>query len=119
MAAPSQPAAVDAVQMLLVDGLLEGLAGPLAGQDPQQPLAGLSVAVEALQFLRLHLQDATAQAPVFVPHRPVVQPLAVHASRPAVRAEFRPGIPGRNSDDSLLLLNLGNLEVGQAQQDLG
>ena len=44
---PAQPAAVDTVQVLFIDGLLEGFTGPLAWQDARQSVAVLSPAALA------------------------------------------------------------------------
>jgi hypothetical protein len=45
---PAQAAAVDAVQVLLIDGLLKRLAGTLTAQNSGQRLAGLASTTQAL-----------------------------------------------------------------------
>jgi hypothetical protein len=80
---PAQAAAVDAIQMLLVDGLLERLAGTLAAQDAGQRLAGAPPAAETFRLGDLDLQQAMAQAPVFVADR---------STNPAIRTTQSDGI---------------------------
>jgi len=43
----SQPAAVDAVEVLTVDGLLKGLAGPLPAEDSRKPLTEAAATSQA------------------------------------------------------------------------
>ena len=56
----AQPAAVDAVQMLLEDHLAEGFAGSLARQDPRQRLAETAPALPALPLAGFQPQPAVA-----------------------------------------------------------
>jgi hypothetical protein len=62
--APPQAAAVDAVQMLAEDHLLEGLAGALAGLDAGKTLAAVAAAVPALH-LRPRNSRTTRHKPQF------------------------------------------------------
>src|SRR5512138_1486458 len=64
-----QPTPIDAVQVLLIDGLLKRLAGPLITQNAGQRLAGVAPALQAFRFGNLQVEHAVAQSPVFVTHR--------------------------------------------------
>ena len=66
----AQPAAVDAVQMLLVDRLLVGFAGSLARQDAGKPLAEVAATVAAEPLGDLQFQNARALSPVLVTNPP-------------------------------------------------
>ena len=57
-----QPAAVDPIEMLVVDGLLIGFAGSLA----RQALAKVAATVAAVPFRHLQFQDAGSLSPVLV-----------------------------------------------------
>lgn len=59
---PSQEAAVDAIQVLLKNGLAKGFAGPLPGQNAGQALAALAAAFQAVPFVSFHHQQRMAQA---------------------------------------------------------
>ena len=72
----AQPAAVDAVQVLLIDGLLKRLAGTLAAQDSRQPLAGLVPVAQAQPLVGGDLDETVPQAPVLVANPAAEQPLA-------------------------------------------
>jgi hypothetical protein len=58
-------------------------------------------------------KDGVPQSEVLVAHGPLNATLVSQPGATAVRAEFRPGIPGRNPQHSRFPLNLGNLKVGQ------
>src|SRR5208283_6027032 len=115
----AQAAAVDAVQVLLIDSFLERLAGPLAGQDAGQRLAGVTPAAEAFRFGDLDLQETMAEPPVLVADRPAHPALAAQSAGAAMRAGSRPDIPGRDPHPSLDGLNVGNLKIGQTQNHRG
>jgi hypothetical protein len=59
----AQAAAIDAIQVLLIDGFLERLAGSLAAQDTRHSLAEVTPAAQALRFRNQDLQDAVAERP--------------------------------------------------------
>jgi hypothetical protein len=63
---PVQPAAVDAVEVLLIDGLRIGLAGPLARKDAGKLLAKVPATIAASPLGNLQFQDAGALSPVLV-----------------------------------------------------
>ena len=63
---PAQPAAVDAVEVLLIDRLLVGFAGSLARKDAGQLLAEVFATVAAEPFRYQQFQDAAALSPVLV-----------------------------------------------------
>lgn len=111
---PRQPAAVDAVQMLLEDGPAEGFAGPLPGQDAGQGLAEVPPAGQTLRLGRLHLQLAMALAPVLVPH-PAAHPTFAAQCRPAaMRTPPRTHITNPNPHSARRSLDRDNLIAGQA-----
>ena len=56
--ATSQSAAVDAVEVVLVDDLLVCLAGPLVRQNAPQTLAEVAATAAAVPFRNLQFQDA-------------------------------------------------------------
>jgi hypothetical protein len=82
----AQPATVDAIQVLLIDGLPECLTGPLAGLDARQMLAKVPPAVQTLRFTHPQLQHAMPQPPVLVPHLPVAPPLVPQPAAAALQA---------------------------------
>jgi hypothetical protein len=57
---PPQAAAVDAIQVLLKNGLTKGFAGPLPGQNPGQALATLAAAFQTPPFMGFHYQNRMA-----------------------------------------------------------
>ena len=61
---PAKATPVDAVQVPLIDHLLEALASPLKGLDTRQVLAKRPAAVEAGTLANLEFQHAPAKAPV-------------------------------------------------------
>jgi hypothetical protein len=61
---PAKATPVDAVQVPLIDHLLEALAGPLKGLNTRQLLAKGTAAVEARSLANLEFQYAPAKAPV-------------------------------------------------------
>ncbi len=63
---PPQATAVDAIQMLHIDGFLESLAGALPAQDAGQRLTGTTPAGGALGFGDQDIQKTVAQPPVLV-----------------------------------------------------
>jgi hypothetical protein len=65
---PAQTTPVDAIQVLLIDHLLEALTGSLEGLDPWQLLAECPSAIQTPVFADLHRQHATTESPVVVPH---------------------------------------------------
>ena len=56
----------DAVEMLLVDGLLVGFAGSLEGKDAGESLSEIAAASAAMPLGNLQFEDAGAQSPVLV-----------------------------------------------------
>ena len=101
--------------MLLVNTFLEGLAGPLAAQNPRQELAGLVPATQAQPFAGFHFQEAGPACHSGVPHAPPKPALAAQPGAPAVGTHPGPGILHRDLYASPSTLNPCNLEIGQAQ----
>ena len=62
----AQAAAVDAVEVLLIDRLLVGFAGPLAGKNAGESLTEVSPTVAAEPLRDLQFQDAGALSPILV-----------------------------------------------------
>src|SRR5262249_31200211 len=63
---PPQAAAVDAVEMLLVDRLLIRFAGSLTGKNSRQALAKVAATAPAAPFGNLQLQPQGAGSPVLM-----------------------------------------------------
>ena len=66
--APSQTAAIDAVEVLCVDELLKRLSGSLPSQDANEALAEITSAVAAVPLVSFHNQAATPHGHVAVAH---------------------------------------------------
>ena len=64
--ASAQATPVDAIQVLLIDHLLEALAGSLAGLHARQLLAKGAAAIQAAALAHLQIQDAAPETPVVV-----------------------------------------------------
>ncbi|GIU80762.1 MAG: hypothetical protein KatS3mg005_4000 [Bryobacteraceae bacterium] len=111
---PRQPAAVDAVQMLLEDGPVEGFAGPLPGQEAGQRLAEVPPAGQTLSLGPLRLQLAMAPAPVLVPHRSPHPSPAPQQGPAAMRTRPRAHIPGANPHSARRPFDRDDLIAGQA-----
>lgn len=109
----SQPAAVDAVEVLAVDGLLEGLAGTLAPEDSGKPLTETVTTAQALGLAALQEDDDMPQTPVLMPDAANVSALVAQLTALAVRTADRPLMPRRNPHLSPYPLNPGNLVSGQ------
>jgi hypothetical protein len=116
--APAQPAAVDAIQMLLKDHCAEGFAGPLARQNPRKALPELASAIAAQPLPSFQLQHCVTQPDVFMPHPAKVLALASHMPAAAMHAGDRPFPARSNPDLPTYSLNPGNLVSGQSQQYL-
>jgi len=116
--AATQATAVDAIQVLLIDHLLEAFAGALEGLNPGNALAKRAAAVETAALAHLQVQDAAAEAPVIMAD---FAPAPAFVSQPraaALRARYRPGIPGRYRNRAAGSFYRGNLVLGQPQDDL-
>jgi hypothetical protein len=111
--ATSQAAAVDAVEMLLVDGLLVGFTGSLAWKNTGKTLTEVASAAAAVPFGNLQFQDAGALSPVLVADAAQMAAFISEKVGVAVRAGDRPRVAGRKSEHTLVHLNVGNLVVGQ------
>jgi hypothetical protein len=64
--APSEAAAVDTVEVLLVDGLLISFTASLAGKDASEALAEVAAAIAASPLGDLQFQDAGSLTPILV-----------------------------------------------------
>jgi hypothetical protein len=104
--------------MLLIDHLLEALAGPLTGLNAWHTLAKETAAIPAAAFAHRQIQDATPKAPVIMPHLPPAPAFVAQTRTAALGARYRPGVPGRYRNGAAAAFDRGNLVLGQAQQDL-
>ena len=111
--APPQTAPIDAVQVLLEDHFLEALTGALEGLNPGDLLAKPAAAVQTPALAEFQAQHALAKTPVIVPDRPPAPALVSQARTVAVRARYRPGMPGRYRYPATGSLYRGNLVLGQ------
>jgi hypothetical protein len=116
--ASAEAASVDAIQMLLLYHLLEALAGSLARLNARQALAKRSAAVQATALAHFQLKNAAAETPVVVPDSPPAPAFVPQMRSAAMRARYRPRIPGRYRNRAAVSLNGGNLVLGPTQQDL-
>jgi len=113
-----EAAAVDAVEMLLVDGLLVGFAGSLEGKDAGEPLSEIAAASAAMPLGNLQFEDAGAQSPVLVADVSQVAAFVSKGGGVAVGAGDGPCVADVETKYSRLQLHVGNPVVGQAEQDL-
>ena|ERR1700760_4301499 len=111
---PSQPAAVHTVEVLLVDGLLEGFAGSLIGQDAGHSLARVSPALQTLRLGDPQSQHVVAQSPILMPYLSLDPAFIAQSRSPTMRAPSLSDVPGRDFDISTGSANLANLEIRQA-----
>jgi hypothetical protein len=111
---PSQAAAVDAVEMLLEDRLLEGLTGTLVGENAGELLAEVAAAVQAMEFAALQQDDGMAESPVLVADLAYVPAFAAEVVALAMRTAEGPLVTGGNAYPSHGVLDVGNLVSGQA-----
>jgi hypothetical protein len=93
--APAQPAAVDAVEVVAKDHLLEGFAGALPEENTREALAEVASASPATELGALQFQDAAAHPHVLVPHPAHIPAFVSQGGALTVRASDRPGIAGR------------------------
>jgi hypothetical protein len=68
--ASAQTAPVDAIEVLLIDHLLETLTGSLAGLHPWQPLAKGAAAIQAAALAHPQIHQAPAEPAVIVADHP-------------------------------------------------
>ena len=71
----SQAAPVDAIQVLLIDHLLEALTGSLAALHARKLLAKGAAAIQAAALPHLQIHDAAAETPVVVADKAVAPTL--------------------------------------------
>jgi hypothetical protein len=109
----SQPAPVNAIQVLLKDHLLETLTGPLTRLNARQLLSKTAAAIQAAALAHAQVQDAAPEAPVVVPDHPPAPAFISQTRTVAVGARNRPGIPGRYRKRATASLDVANLELGQ------
>lgn len=91
--ASPQATAVDALQVLLKDNLLEAVTGSPESLNPGNLLPEGAAAIEAPALSNLQIQHAMAKAPVVVPDRPPAPALVSQTGAAAVRARYRLGLP--------------------------
>ena len=110
--AAAQATPVDAVQVLLIDHLLEALTGSLGGLHARQVLAKGAAAIQTAALAHFQVQDAAAKPPVVMADFAAAPALVSQTRSTALGARYRPGIPGRYRDRASTSLNRGNLELG-------
>jgi hypothetical protein len=93
----------------------ERLGGALARQDAREALPKRAAAIPAPELARLQFQHAMPQSPTLVPRLPDAFIFDAQTAAVAVRAGFRPGMPGRNPDLPRDLFDACNLKSRQAQ----
>ena len=93
--APSQATPVDAVQVLLVDHLLETFTGPLARLHARQALAKAAAAIQTAALAYWQVQNAATETPVVVPDLAPAPAFVPKMRSPALGARYGPGIPRR------------------------
>ena len=110
--APAQATPVDAVQVLLIDHLLEAFTGPLERLNARQPLAKPAAALEALALAHFEGKNATPETPVIMANGSPAPTLVPQTRSPALRARQRPGISGADSNRPATSFDLANLVLG-------
>ena len=112
--AAAETTPVDAVQVLLIDHLLETLAGSLKGLNARQLLPKESAAAQATTLPNGDFQDALAKTPVVVTDGSLAPAFVAQTRASAVWARYRAGMPGRYRNRSAIAADGGNLKLGQA-----
>src|SRR5512135_1988949 len=110
----AQTSAVDAIPVLEKHAAPERLGGTLARQDARKSLPEAAAALPAMPFSSLQLQHQVPGPPALVPQLPDPPALVPQVDAPAVRAGYRPGIPGRSPHSSAPFFNACNLVARQA-----
>src|SRR5437763_15121041 len=108
----TQATPVDAIEVLLMDHLLEALAGSLAGLNAWQALAKESAATQTLAFAHLEAENHSAESPVLMPYLTLAPALVSQARSAAAGTRYRSGIPGRYPNRAAVSLDVANLEKG-------
>jgi hypothetical protein len=110
--ATAQAAPVNAIQVLLIDHLLEALAGSLPGLHARQLLAKGAAAIQTAALAHPQIHHASPETPVVVTDDPAA-PAFVSQPRPStLGARYRPGIPGRYRDCAAAAVDVANLVLG-------
>jgi len=112
--ASAQATPVDAIQLLLIDHLLEAFAGSLTRLHARQLLAKAAAAIQTAALAHPQIHEAPPEAPVVVPHHPAAPAFVSETQASAPRARYRPGIPGRYRNRAAVSLDVANLVLGQA-----
>jgi len=115
---PSQATPVDAIQVLLIDHLLETLTGSLAGLHTRQVLAKESPAVQTAALAHLQVKDSSTESPVIMPDGSPAPALVTQSRSSALGARDWPAVSSRYPNRAAASLDLANLVSGQAQNDL-
>jgi hypothetical protein len=71
--------------VLAKDHFLKGFTGSVARQDPWKPLAEISAAILALKLAGFQFENTMPQAPVLMPHSPLVSAFVAQPLAAAVR----------------------------------
>jgi hypothetical protein len=104
--------------VLLKDHLLEALAGPLEGLNAWNLLAKTATAIQAAPLLQLQTQYAATETPIVMPDVLPAPTFVSQMGTAALRARYRPPMPGRYRNRATSSFYRGNLVLGQTQDDL-
>jgi hypothetical protein len=110
--ASAQATPVDAIQVLLINHLLETFTGSLPGLHARQPLAKREAAMQAASLAHLQIHDAAAETPVVMADDAAAPAFVSQTRASTPRARYRPGIPGRYRNRAAIALDVVNLVVG-------
>jgi hypothetical protein len=99
--------------VLLKDHLLETLTGSLKGLNAWNALAKRTAAIQTPALAQFQAQHSLAKTPVIMPDRPPVPAFVSQARTMAMRARYRPGMPGRYRNRAAGSFYRGNLVLGQ------
>jgi len=110
--ASAQATPVDAIEVLLIDHLLETLTGSLTALHAWQKLPEAAATIQAAALAHLQLHHGPPEAPVLVADDPAAPAFVSQMRASALGARYRPGIPGRYRNRAATALDVANLVLG-------
>jgi len=111
---PAQTTPVDAVEVLLIDHLLEAFTGSLERLNSRYPLAETTSAIQAPALAYLKHQHATAESPIVMPDGAPTPAFVPQMRTSAGRTRYRADVAGRYGNLAAASLDVANLVLGQA-----
>jgi hypothetical protein len=110
--ASAQTASVHAVQVLLINHLLEALAGSLARLNAWQLLAEHAATIQTAALAHPQVHNAPPETPVVVADQPAARAFVAQTRASALGTRYRPSIPGRYRNRAAIALDVANLVKG-------